>query len=249
MWRPQVSFAVFTSLNKREQSLHWKWSGTDWFILSPLIRAGLCSCFMAFWIGIHLTPVGCLESPTELVFEWGFVSLSSACNIVMCPALKCVAFIAWNWWYVHRGKAQGHVGVSEVVKPAGIVLRSSNHVVYLLCWEQSPKSNPVSLCLDMVLEGATCKSLGMIRAWTGNYVLWMLMVQVFEITSILLIWVNTRLKIVQKGVSSLQLHPRPGTCAALRHFLPRDRFSFAHGHGSSNESLFLPCQWLNGVQV
>ena len=63
------------------------------------------------------------------------------------------------------------------------LLRWSNHVLYLLLWEQSPKSNIASLCLDMVLEGATWRSLDTIREWTGNSVLWMLVVPVFELAS------------------------------------------------------------------
>lgn len=156
---------------------------------------------------------------------------------------------------MHRGMAQGHVGVSGVVKPAGIVLQNcwgSQTMSSICCFGSSPQR---AILLACAWTWYWRELLGGVWLWSGSELAIMYYgCSWFQCLSSLLglplfIWVNTCLKVVQKGVSSLQLHPWPGICAALQHALPREPFSSAHGHGSSNENLLVPSQWLNGVQV
>lgn len=170
---------------------------------------------------------------------WSTVVLHSSSHICCCHCMK--------FWYVHRAVAQGDMAVPEGVKPAGMALQScwgGQTASCICCFGSSPQSEILPAWAwtrywRELLGGGWIWS-GSKMAIIGYGCSWFQCLNSL-LEPLLFIWVKTHLEMIQKGVPSLELPPRPGICAGKRAlFLSRV-------HGSSKEDLFVPSQGLNGA--
>lgn len=113
--------------------------------------------------------------------------------------------------------------------------------MYVLLWVQPPRCDIAGLGLDMVLEGATWRSLDIIRELNNNSMLWMLMVPVFELTSrISFVYLSKDLSRdgTEGGFCSRAASLTWNLCSMAACFFPREPFS-SHMDKASQMRTFL----------